>query len=156
VAAPPVISFAEGALPLSTYDTSFVVVVGKASTHQIMFRGTSLAFLKLEIPTSAVFFDAKGNAVKPGNKVKVTTQVDRVNAAVRFGPHGTLFSTVNPAKVSLNYSALDLAGLQPQDLSVWYQPNDLTAWDRQATRLDVQGWWIGANIFHFSNYAVAY
>lgn len=155
-AAPPVVKFAAWAPPLSTYDASFAVVVGTASTHQVMFKGTSIPFLKLEIPTSAVFFDANGVAVKAGTSVTVTAQIDRVNAAVRFGPHGTLFSERQPAKVSLNYFGLDLAGRRPDQLTIWYQPDDVTAWDPQSTRLDVQLWWLGANITHFSNYAVAY
>ena len=155
-AAPPVLRFAAWAPPLSSYDTSFAVVVGTASTHQIMFKGTSIPFLKLELPTSAVFFDANGVALNAGTRVAVTTQIDRVNAAVRFGPHGTLFSERAPAKVSLNYFALDLAGRRPDQLTIWYQPDDVTAWDPQSTRLDVQLWWLGANISHFSNYAISY
>ena len=155
-AAPPVVRFAAWAPPLTTYDTSFAVVVGTASTHQVMFKGTSIPFLKLEIPTSAVFFDANGVALPQGARAVVTTQIDRVNAAVRFGPHGTLFSDRLPAKISLNYFGLDLAGRRPEQLTIWYQPNDMTAWDPQSTRLDVQLWWLGANISHFSNYAVSY
>lgn len=155
-AAPPVLKFAAWAPALSTYDTSFAVVVGTASTHQVMFKGTSIPFLKLEIPTSAVFFDATGVALKSGTKVAVTTRIDRVNAAVRFGPHGTLFTERTPAKVSLNYFALDLAGRRPDQLALYYQPNDITVWEPQSTKLDVQLWWLTANISHFSNYAVAY
>ena len=151
-----VVKFAAWAPALSTYDTSFAVVVGTASTHQVMFKGTSLAFLKLEIPTSAVFFDAAGVPLSKGTAVAVTALIDRANATVKFGPHGTRFSASLPAKVSLNYFALDLAGRRPDQLTIWYQPDAATAWDQQATQLDVNLWWLGASIRHFSNYAVSY
>ena len=151
-----VLKFAAWAPPLSTYDTSFAVVVGTASTHQVMFKGASIPFLKLEIPTSAVFFDANGVPLSKGTAVAVTARIDRVNATVKFGPHGTLFSERLPAKVSLNYFALDLAGRRPDQLFIWYQPDDATSWDQQATKLDVNLWWLGASILHFSNYAISY
>lgn len=153
--APAVLTFAPWAPALATYDTSFAVVVGTASTHTVSFKGSLIPFLKLEIPASATFFDANGAVLPLGAKVDVRTQIDRVNAAVRFGPHGTLFSQ-QPAQVSLNYFALDLAGHRPDQLSIWYQPNDLTDWDEQSTKLDVELWWLTAPILHFSNYAVSY
>lgn len=153
--APAVIKFASWAPALSTYDTSFAVVVGTASTHSVSFKGSSIPFMKLAIPASATFFDANGAALPAGSKVAVRTQIDRVNAAVRFGPHGTQFSR-QPATVSLNYLALDLGGRRADQLSIWYQPNDLTNWSEETTQLDVQYWWLNAPIAHFSNYAVAY
>ncbi len=151
----PVLRFARWAPALASYDTSFAAVVGTASTHQVMFKGTSIPFLKLELPASAVFFDANGVALPAGTSVAVRTQIDRVNAAVRFGPHGTTFSE-RSAKVSLNYFALDLGGRRADQLAIWYQPDDMTAWDQQATKLDMELWWLSASIAHFSNYAVSY
>lgn len=153
--APAVIKFSRWAPALATYDTSFTVVVGTASTHTVAFKGSSINFLKLEIPASATFFDANGAPLPAGGKVAVRTQIDPVNAAVRFGPHGTQFSRT-PATVSLNYLALDLGGYRPDQLAIWYQPDDFTNWDRQATKLDVGFWWLSAPIAHFSNYAVSY
>ncbi len=151
----PVLKFARWAPALASYDTSFAVVAGTASTHQVMFAGTSIPFLKIEIPSSAVFFDANGVALKAGTRVAVTTQIDRVNAAVRFGPHGTRFSE-RSARLSLNYFGLDLDGRRADELAVWYQPDDMTTWGRQATKLDVELWWLSVGIPHFSNYAIAY
>lgn len=153
--APPVLRFARWAPALATYDTNFAVVVGTASTHSVAFRGSSIAFMRIEIPESATFFDANGMALPAGTRVAVRTQIDRVNAAVRFGPHGTQFAQ-QPAKVSLNYFALDLSGRRADQLAIWYQPDDITDWDRQATKLDVELWWLTAPIAHFSNYAIAY
>ncbi len=153
--APAVIKFSRWAPALATYDTSFAVVVGTASTHTVAFKGSSINFLKLEIPAGATFFDANGAPLPAGSKVAVRTQIDPVNAAVRFGPHGTQFSKT-PATVSLNYLALDLGGYRPDQLAIWYQPDDLTDWDRQATKIDVAFWWLSVPIQHFSNYAVSY
>jgi hypothetical protein len=150
-----VIKFASWAAPLSSYDTSFAVVVGTASTHQVMYKGMSLPFLKLEIPANADFFSANGATLKKGTKVVVTASIDRVYATVKFGPHGTSFQNY-PAKVCLNYYALDLGGRSPAQLGVWYQPDSLTAWSAQPTQLDVSFWWLCASLDHFSNYAVAY
>lgn len=153
--APAVIKFSRWAPALATYDTSFAVVVGTASAHTVAFKGSSINFLKLEIPASATFYGADGAPLPAGSRVAVRTQIDPVNAAVRFGPHGTQF-TRTPATVSLNYLALDLGGYRPEQLAIWYQPDDFTNWDRQATKLDVGFWWLSAPIAHFSNYAVSY
>ncbi len=151
----PVLKFAKWAPALASYDTSFAVVVGTASTHLVMFKGTSIPFLKLDLPSSAVFYDGNGVALPAGTKVAVRTQIDQVNAAVRFGPHGTSFAE-RSAKVSLNYFGLDLGGRRADQLAIWYQPDDMTAWDQQATKLDMELWWLTASIPHFSNYAVSY
>lgn len=152
----PVVKFASWAPPLTTYDTSFAVVVGTASTHYVTYKGSAVPFLKLEIPTGATFFDANGDVLPAGTAVAVRTQIDPVNAAVRFGPHGTRFSERQPARVSLNYYALDLGGRRPDQLAIWYQPDDVTAWEPQATKLDASFWWLTASIPHFSNYAISY
>lgn len=139
----------------STRDTSFSVVVGTASTHQIMYKGTLLPFLRLEIPASADFYDANGRTLAKGTKVTVTTLVDSVYAAVKFGPHGTQFSRT-PARVCLNYYGFQYTGTQPTTMAIWYQPNTTTTWAAQPTQLDMDFFWLCAPLAHFSNYAVAY
>ena len=47
-------------------------------------------------------------------------------------------------------------GRRADQLAIWYQPDDMTAWDQQATKLDMELWWLSASIAHFSNYAVSY
>jgi hypothetical protein len=140
---------------LATYDTSFVVVVGTASKHQINYQATLVPFLRLEIPANADFFGANGLTLKNGTQVSVTVKIDPVYASVQFGPHGTIFKK-NPAKVCLNYWGLDLGGRSPQTFAIWYQPDATTSWSAQPTQLDVDYFWLCASLSHFSNYAVAY
>ncbi|MFN0097756.1 MAG: hypothetical protein ACKVS7_03700 [Gemmatimonadaceae bacterium] len=153
---PPVnaVKFATWTKP-STRDTSFSVVVGTASTHQIMYKGTLLPFLKLEIPATADFYDADGRTLAKGTKVTVTTLVDSVYAAVRFGPHGTQFSRT-PARVCLNYYGFQYSSSQSKSMAIWYQPNTATSWAAQPTQIDLDLFWLCAPLSHFSNYAVAY
>lgn len=139
----------------STRDTSFAVVVGKASTHQIMYKGTLLPFLRLEIPANARFFDTAGRELKQGSVVAVTVLVDAVYTAVRFGPHGTAFDRA-PARICLNYYGFEPVAAPSGTMAIWYQPDATATWAAQSTTVDADFYWLCASLSHFSNYAVAY
>ncbi|MDH5234980.1 MAG: hypothetical protein OEW77_08460 [Gemmatimonadota bacterium] len=153
---PTFLKFASWAPPLTTYDTSFTVVVGTSKTFYVMFKDWAIPFVKVEIPSNAEFFDEAGGSIKKGTTVTVYVTIDRVYATVVFGPHGTGFSKKNPAKLSLNYFFLDLGGRMPSDVAIWYQPDALSAWSSQPTVVDIDMWWLVIPLYHFSNYAVAY
>jgi hypothetical protein len=152
---PSMVRFASWAPPLTTYSTSFTVVVGTATTFHVLFKDWPIEFLKVEIPANADFYDASGQTLRNGTMATVTVTIDPVYATVVFGPHGTQFKKV-PANLYLNYYFLDLGGLAPSQLSIWYQPDSSTPWAKQATQLDVSYWWLVASLYHFSNYAIAY
>ena len=149
--------YVPGMPPLRSYDTSFVIVVGRAATYTVPFVGwMPIPFLKLVIPQDAEFFDGPGNKLRNGTTVQVTLSIDREYAALSFGPHGSLFMGKQPAVLYLNYYFLDLDGEAPTAASVLYQPASGGAWTPQPTVVDLLHWWLVTPIYHFSNYAVAY
>jgi hypothetical protein len=155
-AAPTFLKFASWAGQLETYNTSFPVTVGSASSFTVNFKNSPFPFMRIEIPANADFFGATGLPLKNGTRVTVTVAIDPIYATVRFGPHGTLFTQQNPAKLYLNYYALDLGGKLPDQLAIWYQPDPTIAWSAQATDIDVSWMWLIIPLFHFSDYAIAY
>jgi hypothetical protein len=154
---PTFIRFAAGAPPLETYDTSFVVTVGKLSGFYICFANTTTTFLYVTIPKDAQFFDAAGNPLPRGDTVRISVQIDPVYASIQFGPHGSLFlGARGPALLQVNYDFLDFGGRAPTDTHILYQPESGSTWTTLATQVDVDKKWLVASIYHFSNYAVAF
>lgn len=112
--------------PRTTPD--FAVVVGTASTHLVMFKGTSIPFLKLDLPVEdAVFYDGNGVALPAGTKVAVQ---DADRSGERRRP-------LRPARHELRRAfgeglaqLLRTRSRRPPrgPLAIWYQPDDMTAW----------------------------
>ncbi|MDH5233924.1 MAG: hypothetical protein OEW77_03125 [Gemmatimonadota bacterium] len=153
---PTFIGFAASAPPLTSYDTSFTVVVGRAASF---FLGSSRkgnsAFLVIEIPLTAEYFDGNGNALPVGTPVSIRVQVDPVTAAITFSPHGTRFGSTYPASLLLNTEYLNLGGLTPTSLIIWYLTD--AGWVPEITTVTLTGnAYLKARLEHFSNYAVAY
>jgi len=81
--------------------------------------------------------------------------VARQSLAIVFGPHGSTF-TKQPASLSLYYGKSNLAGGDPSNLQVWYQPDVNTAWSPLSTAVQAKGFYLTFDLYHFSNYAVAF
>jgi hypothetical protein len=151
------VTFAASAPRLATYDTSFVVMVGKELKASVLFADGKTQFLCLIIPRDAEFFDAAGNPLPKNDTVRVTLRIDSVFASVQFGPQGSLFlGTKGPALMSINYGFLGFGARAPTDLRLWYQPDSGGVWAALATQIDITNKWLYALIYHFSNYAIAY
>lgn len=157
--APTPLRFAAWAPPLETYDTSFTVVQGRASSDTLYFQrdanGLRMPYLVITVPSNAQFVDPSGNPVPRGGSVNLTVQADSQFVQVNFGPHGSTFSK-NPAVVEVSWFYTDLMGRPASDLRLWYQPDVNTAWSPLATQVDLQFYWAVSKLEHFSNYAVAY
>jgi hypothetical protein len=152
-----VIGFAPSAPPLATYDTSFVVTVGKVFRASVLFADGKTPFLQLTIPKDAQFFDAAGNPLRSDDTVRVALRIDSTYASIQFGPRGTLFlGTKGPALMAINYRFLDFGARAPTAMSIWYQPESGGVWTALATQIDITNKWLYALIYHFSNYAIAY
>jgi hypothetical protein len=153
------LKFATWAPPLETYDTTFKVTQGKASSDTLFFQkdafGVRMPYLVIDVPKDAQFVDAAGKPVPKGATVNLTVQADRQYVQVNFGPHGSTFSK-NPATVKVSWFYTDLMGRWGGDLKLWYQPEVNTAWNQLATQVDLQFYWLVSTLDHFSNYAVAY
>jgi hypothetical protein len=75
---------------------------------------------------------------------------------VQFGPHGSTFLGRSPAELSFNLKFADLNGQEPAGLEVWYQPSAGTEWNPEPTTVDANGNRVLMDLYHFSNYAVAW
>lgn len=151
--------FASWAPPLESYDTTFMVVQGKASSDTLFFAKTAtsprMPYLVITVPKDAQFVDASGRAVPRGTVVPLTVQADREYILVNFGPHGSTFSK-NPATVQVSWFYTDLLSRPPSALKLWYQADSNSPWGQQPATLDLQFYWLTTTLDHFSNYAVAY
>ena len=151
--------FAAWAPPLESYDTTFVVRQGKASSDTLFFKkdafGLRLPYMVLTVPKDAQFVDASGQPVPKGDVVNIAVHADSQLVWLSFGPHGSRFSKT-PATVKISWFFTDLVGREPSDLKLWYQPDVNTTWNPLATQVDLQFYWLASTLDHFSNYAVAY
>jgi len=156
---PSPLRFAAWAPPLESYDTTFVVTQGKASSDTLYFKkdafGLRLPYMVLTVPKDAQFVDASGQPVPKGDVVNITIHADSQLVQLNFGPHGSSFSKTS-ATVQVSWFFTDLLGREPSDLKLWYQPDVNTTWNPLATQVDLQFYWLVSTLDHFSNYAVAY
>jgi hypothetical protein len=157
---PTPLRFAPWAPPLETYDTTFTGVQGQASSDTIYFErrpgaATRELFMVLEIPASATFVDASGRALSPGSVVRLSVEVDREVVRLSFGPHGSTF-TSKPARLYIWWQNTDLQGRPGSGLQLWYSPESDGVWRASQTQVSAANAWVVADLYHFSNYAVAY
>lgn len=156
---PTLLRFAPWAPPLESYDTTFMVTQGKASSDTLYFAkstmGPRMPYLIITVPRDAQFVDAAGRVVPKGTVVPLTVQADREYVRVNFGPHGSTFSK-NPAMVQVSWFFTDLLSRAPSGLKLWYQSDNTAPWQQQPAVLDLQFYWLTTTLDHFSNYAVAY
>jgi len=153
------VGFAAWAPKLETYDTTFMVTQGKASSDTLYFKkdafGVRMPYMVLSTPKDAQFVDASGNPVPNGTIVKLTVHADSQFIQLNFGPHGSTFSK-NPATVKVSWFYIDFSGMSASSLQLWYQPEVNTTWNPLTTQVDFQFYWLVSTLDHFSNYAVAY
>ena len=149
--------------PLQTYDTTFTAIQGEGDTFVVFYENPWTAngtpgdwFMKLDIPSDGQFIDADGAPYTYGEPVAVTAQIDATEFFVRFGPHGSTFQGRKPAVLSFNTAYVDLDGVDINHLVLWYQPSDDEDWSAQPTIVDAKKNRIQTDLYHFSNYAVAW
>ncbi len=147
--------------PLLTYDTAFVAVQGEGQTFTLYYEDPADGsagdwFIKIWIPHDAEFVSEAGEPYANGDTVAIATHVDPSYLFVRFGPHGSTFVGNRPALLRFHTKFMDLGGRDSADLRVWYQPSVGFEWTPQETVVDQRGHQIWLDIYHFSNYAVAW
>jgi hypothetical protein len=157
---PTPLRFASWAPPLETYDTTFTLVQGVGSADTIYFQkrpgaATREIFMVLAIPPTAGFVDPSGRTLEPGSEVRLAVQVDRDVVRLNFGPHGSKF-TRKPARLYIWWQNTDLQGRSGNGLQLWYRPGSGTAWTALEKQVSPAFTWLVADLYHFSNYAVAY
>jgi len=153
------VEHASDAPALQTYATSFTHTAGKMTIFQLNYVSTSelpSPFLYLTIPADAQVLDEFGNVAPAGQQVTITVEVDLVKFLVHFGPHGSTFLGNHPAVLWLKYQYAETDGEDVNTLTMHYQPEAGEEWTQLDTEIDTFGRWARANIYHFSNYAVAW
>ena len=160
---PNTITQSPDAPPLMTYDTTFTAIQGQGNTFVLFYQnpwteyGTPGEwFMKLDIPSDAQFVTEAGEPYAYGDVVEITAHVDATRFFVQFGPHGSTFLGKQPAVLMFNYLYADLGGVDPANLKVFYQPSTNTDWEAQTSYVEKRGNRILVDIYHFSNYAVAW
>lgn len=156
---PQVLRFAAGAPKLETYDTTFTVVQGVPSTHAIRFRDVwRTPYLVLAIPADAQFVDAKGNPLPDGATVGLRVRPDAKTLEVAFGPHGSTFGSERgtPAVLTLFFTYADRSGVDLSTTGLWHRASSADALQSVASFLDLSSLLVYGDVWHFSNYAVAY
>jgi len=151
---PRVLQFADWAPRLQTYDTTFVTYQGWRENLVIYFEDW-VQFMILEIPPDAEFVDSEGRPLSDGDRVEIRVQADSSKIHLEFGPHGSTFTGRKPVKLWVWYKYSDLAD-SPEKLAVWYRSTNDDKWGALPTEISKSGGWLKTNLYHFSNYLVAW
>jgi len=140
---------------LVEYQTSFTVIQGDKAEYTTYYEdGTK--FMWFYIPHRAQLINEYGEPAARGEAVEVTVSIDPESFSISFGPHGSTFVQNFPAELYFSLAYADLGGCDPNNASVWYQPTTSDPWSDQASQWDYYNGWISTELYHFSNYAVAW
>ena len=155
---PAPLRFVSWAPKLETYDTTFVVTQGVASSDTIYFRATPylgrLPYLVLSTPADAQFVAKNGKPARDGQTISLRVIADSTRVAFSFEPHGSTF-TANPAVLKVSWVYTDLLSRLGTAMRLYYQLDDGT-WSLQPATVDLKFYWLVFQLEHFSNYRVAF
>ncbi len=157
---------------LETYQTSFWVQKGKATIVVINYQspdGEKVGdpFLQFGLPKDGLISGANGRPIAKGDSILLTLSIDTVRFSVDFGPSGVKFSAKSPASLTMCYEHMDPdlnrdgvvdgtdEALQ-QQLSFWTQSMKAGDWFKLPTKYDPANPCVSAQLYHFSQYAVAW
>lgn len=95
----------------------------------------------------------------PYNAVNWTTYITvdwestgLLTGGVNFSPHGTQFN--HPVTVWISYKDVDLGGINPADLKIWYWNETTQLWELIGDTIDLGAQEVGGLLHHFSRYAL--
>lgn len=162
---------AAGAPRLETYQVSFWVCDGEASTVRVNYlpaagQAVGQPFLRFDIPKNALVSGPAGERYNRGDSVLVTLTIDPVTFAVHFEPSGVWFSNGLPARLTFWYQNAD-ADLNgdgvtdatdeklAQQIAVWGHDTN-TRWVRLTSDNDPTLPSVSTVLRHFSEYAVSW
>ena len=167
----PILRQAPTAPLLKTYRMSFWAKRGTQTTVQVNYRKApgpqpSDPFLRFKIPINGLVAGAGGVPLARGDSVLITLTIDPVYFRVDFQPSGVVFSSSSPAQLAFWYQNADpdLNGdgvvnatdaTLKQNLAIWSQSGN-GGWGKLVSRNDPNQQVVGAEVFHFSEYAVSW
>lgn len=163
---------ARTAPPLETYRVSFWARHDKESTVAVNYlpaAGQSFGqpFLRFRIPKFGLKWGPNGTRLEGTDSVLITLTIDSLKLSVDFQPSGVVFSDVFSAGLVMWYvnANPDLNGdgvvnstdqMLEQQLALSEGPTKLNGWFKTATRNDTTQKFVAADVYHFSQYAVAW
>jgi hypothetical protein len=157
---------------LQTYRVSFWARRGTQTTIFVNYRRTlgqwlPDPFLRFRIPINGLVAGADGVPLDRGDSVHITMIIDSVSFNVDFEPSGVVFSKSAPARLAIWYQNADpdLNGdgavdaddrALEEQLAIWYRGTKAGAWKQLSSKLDTMQQYVATELFHFSQYAVAW
>jgi hypothetical protein len=158
--------------PLETYQVSFWARHDRESTVAVDYRpaaGQSVGqpFLRFRIPKFGLKYGPDSTRLEGTDSVLITLTIDSLNLSVDFQPSGVVFSDVFSAGLVMWYvnANPDLNGDAVVDstdqmlegqLALSEESTKLNGWFKVATRNDVTDKYVATDVYHFSQYAVAW
>lgn len=159
--------------PLLADSGSFYAKAGEDRLLQLYYQGaapgdTGEAFLKFEVKSNSLLKRPDGSSFQPGDSILITVSlVDPTRFDFTFGPAGLQFNPAEPAKLHIEYNRSDHdfnedGHVDGQDdatetkLNIWRREPPDTLWTRIGTAKNEDFDEIEAEIFSFTQYAVAW
>ena len=112
--------------------------------------------MSIQIPPHAQLLHPDGSPATNGEEINITATFDPELFSVSFGPHGSSFAQGQPAKLQFSLEYAEIGGCDPANATVWYQPSEDILWESLATQWNLKQYWVETDLYHFSNYAVAW
>jgi hypothetical protein len=157
---------------LLTYQVSFWARHDMESAVAVDYRpvaGQSVGqpFLRFRIPKWGLKYGPDGRRLWGSDSVLITLTIDSLKLAVDFQPSGVVVSDVFSAGLVMWYvnANPDLNGdgvvnstdqMLEQQLTLSEEPTKLSGWFKTATKNDTTQQFVAADVYHFSQYAVAW
>ena len=159
--------------PLLSAQGSFYAKVGEHREVRLVYQGSTPAdsgaeFLRFEVPTDGLYRKPDGTSFGPTDSILITvTVVDPKRFQFDFQPSGLQFNPSQPArlKVEYHYAQPDFNGdgtIDSRDaeieamLALWLREPPDTLWNNTAAVKSLELEEFDADIFSFSQYAVAW
>jgi hypothetical protein len=159
--------------PLLADSGSFYAKVGEDRQLQLFYQGaapgdTGEAFLKFEVKGNSLLKHPDGTSFQPGDSILITVSlVDPTRFDFTFSPAKLQFNPAQPAKLHIEYNHSDHdfnedGRIDSQDdttetrLNIWRREPPDTLWTQIGTARNEDFDEIEAEIFSFTQYAVAW
>lgn len=158
--------------PLETYQVSFWARHDRESTVAVDYQpaaGQSVGqpFLRFRIPKFGLKYGPDGARLEGTDSVLITLVIDSLKLAVDFQPSGVVFSDVLSAGLVVWYvnANPDLNGdgvvdstdqMLEGQLTLSEEPTKVNGWFKVATKNDTSQKFVATDVYHFSQYAVAW
>ena len=159
--------------PLVANQASFWAKVDDGREVRLDYQGATPAdtgreFLRFEVPGDGLLRKPDGTAFQPGDSIFITvTVIDAARFAFQFEPSGLQFSPDHPARLKIHYRDADHDFDEDGDedaadtaiehvLDLWRREGVAAPWFRVESVKFEELDELDANIFSFSEYAVAW